>query len=56
MDDRPKTAATETPMARALRMKKAAIEAKPKPPGAGKSQRERAAGIPTGVSKPWMKK
>jgi hypothetical protein len=55
MNDRPKNAA-ETPLARALRMKKAAIEAKPKPPGAGKAQRERAAGIAAGVSKPWMKK
>jgi hypothetical protein len=56
MSDPPKSAAAETPMERALRMKKAAIQAKPKPPGAGKLQRERAAGIAPGASKPWMKK
>jgi hypothetical protein len=56
MDDRPEDAAAETPMERALRMKKAAIEAKPKPPTGGKGRRERAAGIAAGVSKPWMKK
>jgi hypothetical protein len=56
MDDRPKSAGAETPMERALRMKKAAIQTKPKPPGAGKGQRERAAGIAAGASKPWMKK
>jgi hypothetical protein len=56
MSDRPKDAADETPMERALRMKKAAQEAKPKPPGRGKHQREQAAGIAAGASKPWMKK
>jgi hypothetical protein len=56
MDDRPEKTADETPMARALRMKKAAIQAKPKPPGGGKVQHERAPGIAAGASKPWMKK
>ena len=56
MSDHPKSAAADTPMERALRMKKAAIQAKPKPPGGGKVQRERAAGIAPGASKPWMKK
>ena len=56
MNDRPKSAAAETPMERALRMKKAAMQAKPKPPGGGKGQREQAAGVPAGASKPWMKK
>ena len=56
MNDRPKSAAAETPMERALRMKKAAIQAKPKPPGAGKVQREQAAGVAAGASKPWMKR
>jgi hypothetical protein len=60
MTDRPKTdapesGAPETPMARALRMKKAALDAKPKPPG-GKAPREPAAGIAAGASKPWMKR
>jgi hypothetical protein len=56
MNDRPKSAAAETPMERALRMKKAAIQAKPKPPGDGKVQREQTAGVAAGASKPWMKK
>jgi hypothetical protein len=56
MTDRPKSAAAETPMERALRMKKAAIQAKPKPPGAGRIQRGQAAGVEAGASKPWMKK
>ena len=55
MDDRPKDPATETPIQRALRMKKAALEAKPKAPGR-KFQRDQAAGVPAGASKPWMKK
>lgn len=44
----------ETPIQRALRIKKAALEAKPKPPRGGRFQREQAAGIATGKSKPWM--
>jgi hypothetical protein len=54
MNDRPDDAA-ETPMQRALRMKKAALEAKPKTRG-GKFQREQTAGIAPGASKPWMKR
>jgi hypothetical protein len=55
MDDPPNDAA-ETPMQRALRLKKAARDAQPKGAGgAGKLQRKSAA-MPTGVSKPWMKK
>jgi hypothetical protein len=50
-----KSPTAETPIERALRMKKAAIQARPKPPG-GKGQRELAAGIAAGASKPWMKK
>jgi hypothetical protein len=66
MNDRPKRDAAETPdapedspetpMARALRLKKAALQAKPKPPGGGKIAREQSAGIAAGASKPWMKK
>ncbi len=52
MTDKPP--ADETPMQKALRLKKAAIEAKPKPPRGGKFQREQAAGIQAGKSKPWM--
>lgn len=46
----------ETPMQRALRLKKAAIEARPKPPRGGKFQREQAAALAAGRSKPWLKK
>ena len=43
----------ETPMQRALRLKRAALEARPKPPRGGRFQREQAAGM---KSKPWMTK
>ena len=46
--------ATETPVQRALRLKKALIDARPKPPRGGRFQREQAARIATGKSKPWM--
>jgi hypothetical protein len=55
-DDAATPDAAETPMARALRLKKAALQAKAKPPGGGKISREQAAGMPAGASKPWMKK
>lgn len=42
-------------MQRALRLKKAAQAARRKDPGAAKVQRGSAA-LPTGVSKPWMKR
>ena len=45
----------ETPMQRALRLKKASIEAKPKPPRGGRFQREQAAAQQSSSkSKPWM--
>jgi hypothetical protein len=44
----------ETPLQRALRLKQATIEARPKPPRGGRFQREQAASIATGKSKPWM--
>lgn len=46
----------ETPVQRALREKKARLEARPKPPRGGRFQREQAARIETGASRPWMKK
>ena len=46
--------ATETPIQRALRLKKALIDARPKPPRGGRFQRDQAARIATGKSKPWM--
>ena len=50
----PATETTESPVQRALRLKKAAIEAREKPPRGGRFQREQAARIATGKSKPWM--
>jgi hypothetical protein len=51
----PKTPGEETPIQRALRLKKAAIAAKPKPPRGGKFQREQAAAAhSSSKSKPWM--
>ena len=45
----------ETPIQRALRLKTAAIEAKPKPPRGGRFQREQAAAArSSSKSKPWM--
>jgi hypothetical protein len=46
--------APESPVQRALRLKKAAIDAREKPPRGGRFQREQAARIATGKSKPWM--
>ncbi len=57
MTDEPETppeTPEETPMQKALRLKKAALDAKPKPPRGGKFQREQKAGIAAGKSKPWM--
>lgn len=48
--------AAETPMQRALRMKKAALDAKPAPPRDGRSQRKQTSGLAAGKSRPWMKK
>jgi hypothetical protein len=53
--DHPPDDPTETPMQRALRLKKAALDARPKGAGDGKVQR-RSAAMPAGASKPWMKK
>ena len=55
MSDNPPDDAGESPMQRALRLKTAALEARPKPPRGGKFQREQSAGIAAGKSKPWMK-
>lgn len=54
MTDGPETLANETPMQRALRMKNAARESKPKAPGAALHRDQ--AGIAAGASKPWTKK
>ncbi len=44
----------ETPIQKALRLKKAALDARPKPPRGGKFQRQQAVGVQSGKSKPWM--
>lgn len=44
----------ETPVQRALRLNKAAIDARAKPPRGGRFQREQAAKIAAGKSRPWM--
>ena len=46
----------ETPIQRALRLKQAAIDARPKPPRGGRFQREQAAKAGSGKSKPWLKR
>lgn len=56
MSDRREDRPAESPIQRALRMKKAALDAKPKAPGGDKFKREQASGIPAGASKPWTKK
>ena len=56
MKDRPKDPAAETPIQRALRMKKAALDARPEAPAAVSPRRGNVAGIAAGASKPWMKK
>jgi hypothetical protein len=55
MNDHPKNDA-ETPIERALRLKKAALAAKPKPPGAGAAHRRQSAALPHGASKPALRK
>lgn len=44
----------ETPVQRALRLKTAKLEARAKPPRGGRFQREQAAKIAAGKSRPWM--
>ena len=46
----------ETPIQRALRLKREAQVARPTAPRGGKFQREQAKNIAAGKSKPWMKK
>ncbi|KSB90718.1 hypothetical protein AS593_10215 [Caulobacter vibrioides] len=43
----------ETPIQRALRIKQAAIAARPKPPRGGRFQREQASRKAAGSTKPW---
>jgi len=55
MNDRPGSS-DETPIQKALRLKRAVEAARPAPPRGGRFQREQAAGIAAGKSKPWMKR
>jgi len=47
---------TETPAQKALRMKQARLDARPKPPRGGRFQREQAAGVTPGANRPWTHK
>lgn len=46
----------ETPAQKALRMKTAKLDARPKPPRGGRFQREQAAGVAPGANRPWTHK
>ena len=46
----------ETPAQKALRLKKAKLDARPKPPRGGRFQREQAAGVAAGANRPWTHK
>ncbi|WGM30015.1 hypothetical protein [Brevundimonas sp. NIBR11] len=48
--------AGETPAQKALRLKNAKLDARPKPPRGGRFQREQAAGIAAGANRPWTHK
>jgi len=52
----PPDPAAETPIQRALRLKQAAVDARPKPPRGGKFQRQQTAALASGKSKPWLKR
>lgn len=47
------TPPAETPIQRALRLKQAALDARPKPPRGGKFQRQQANRAAAGDSRPW---
>ena len=46
----------ETPAQKALRLKTAKIDARPKPPRGGRFQRDQAAGVAPGANRPWTHK
>lgn len=54
MSDRPEDPPSESPIQRALRMRKTAMARKPRPPGGGKPKQ--APGMSAGASKPWVKR
>lgn len=46
----------ETSVQKALRLKKAKLDARPKPPRGGRFQRQQAAGVAAGANRPWTHK
>ena len=52
----PVAAPDETPAQKALRLKQARLDARPKPPRGGKFQRLQAAGVNPGANRPWTHK
>lgn len=56
MADEPEDPPAETPMQRALRLRKAAMAQKPKAGGDPSFNPRRSSKMASGVSKPWMKK
>lgn len=48
--------AAETPAQKALRLKNAKLDARPKPPRGGRFQRDQAAGVSPGANRPWTHK
>ncbi|MBW8813634.1 MAG: hypothetical protein JF588_09430 [Caulobacterales bacterium] len=61
MSDDPKDgpqgdAGAETPIQRALRLKKAALATKPKAPGGDRGKHQPSPGVAAGASRPWMKR
>ncbi|ADL00268.1 hypothetical protein MMB232_00952 [Brevundimonas subvibrioides] len=52
----PAAPAGETPAQKALRLKQARLDARPKPPRGGKFQRLQAAGVNPGANRPWTHK
>lgn len=56
MTDQPEDPAAETPMQRALRMKKAAQQARAGAPADRPFQRAQIAGVRAGLSKPQLRK
>ena len=55
-DSPPHASSAETPMQRALRLKKAAQAAKPQRPGAETAHRRQSAAMAAGASKPALRK
>ncbi len=49
-------AKAETPAQKALRLRQAQLDARPRPPRGGRFQREQAAGVTPGANRPWTHK